>query len=224
MTEAYIIDTETTGFKDPVEVIELGALGLKDLGTLAIADEVNMRFRPSKPIELGALATHHIMDEELVDCPPSSELQLPDMVYAVGHNVDFDCRALGIIGEVKRIDTCCLAKLLAPRLSGYSQSALIYHFYRSQAREWLTGAHSAYTDVINCRRLLAALLPLAGVTTWEELWLLSERARVPREIDFGKYKGKKITEIPVDYCQWYLRQADVDEYMAKAMKARLGWE
>lgn len=222
--EAYIIDTETTGFQDPIEVIELGALGLTDPVTLTVADRINTRYRPAKPIELGALATHHILDEELVDCCPSSSLLLPLMVYAIGHNVDYDCRALGIVGEVKRIDTCCLAKYLVPGLTGYSQSALIYHFYRHQAREWLTGAHSAYTDVVNCHRLLAKLQELAGCQTWEELWRLSEQARIPKTIGFGKHKGKKIEELDAGYCQWYLKQNDIDQYMAKAMKMRLGWE
>src|SRR6218665_2225992 len=46
---------------------------------------------PKKPIELGALATHHILDEELADCPPASGFSLPPGTeYLIGHDVDYD--------------------------------------------------------------------------------------------------------------------------------------
>lgn len=70
------------------------------------------RYNPGKPITFGALATHHIMDEELVDCTPVASFTLPGhMDYMIGHNVDFDWEVNGR-PEVKRICTLALARKL----------------------------------------------------------------------------------------------------------------
>jgi exodeoxyribonuclease X len=35
---------------------------------------------------------------------------------------------------------------------------------------------------------------------------------------FGKHKGEPISEMPVDYRQWLLRQPNVDPYLAQALR------
>lgn len=65
------------------------------------------RYNLGKPITYGALATHHIMDEELVGCPPAASFNILGRVdYIIGHNVDFDREVIGK-PEVKLI--CTLA-------------------------------------------------------------------------------------------------------------------
>lgn len=72
------------------------------------------RYNPGKPITFGALATHHIMDEELVDCPLASSFTLPGHVdYIIGRNVDFDWEVIGK-PEIKHICTLALAHKLWP--------------------------------------------------------------------------------------------------------------
>ncbi|MEX5322908.1 3'-5' exonuclease, partial [Pseudomonas shirazica] len=61
---AYIFDSETTGLNNP-ELVEAAWLQLG--AGLAVTGEFLQRYKPSKPIELGALATSHILDEELAD-------------------------------------------------------------------------------------------------------------------------------------------------------------
>ena len=92
----YLIDTETTGLKDP-QVIQLAWMRLAFDGVYILVDGTFNRFyRPSKEIELGALCTHHISLMDLVDCDPSDTAKLPtDAEYIIGHNVDFDWKALG---------------------------------------------------------------------------------------------------------------------------------
>lgn len=85
---AYIFDSETTGLNNP-ELVEAAWLQLG--AVLAVTGEFLQRYKPSKPIELGALATSHILDEELVECPPHDSFKLPeDATYLIGHNVDYD--------------------------------------------------------------------------------------------------------------------------------------
>lgn len=111
--QAIIIDTETTGIDEP-EPVEIAYVAI-DIYALVIAGGSWCgRFKPSKPISLGAMATHHILDEELTDAPPASSFQLPEGVeYIIGHNVDYDWRAIGE-PPVKRIDTCSMCRHLWP--------------------------------------------------------------------------------------------------------------
>ena len=219
---AIIFDSETTGLKDP-QMVEGAYLKLADIQTLEVVEEFLQRYKADKPIELGALATSHIYDEELVDCPPHTDFALPfGTQYIIGHNVDYDW---GVIGQpdVKRICTQALSRSLWPDADSHSQSAMIYLHYRDQARGLLQNAHAALDDVHNCRRLLVKILEElaarngAAVFSFEDLWMISEEARIPTVIRFGKHNGSKIADIPADYKKWLLGQADVDPYLRKAL-------
>ena len=90
MSKTIIFDTEATDIKEPV-LIEAAWVELKSIAPFTVTNPFQQRYNPGKPISLGALATHHIMDEELVDCPPAASFILPgDVDYVIGHNVDFD--------------------------------------------------------------------------------------------------------------------------------------
>lgn len=217
---AIIFDTETTGINEP-QVIEAAFLVVGSPFALPILSEYCQRFKPSKRIELGALATHHILDEELANCPASSEFFLPDDTqYLIGHNVDYDWK---VIGEppVKRICTLAMCRHLFPDADSHSQSAMIYMMRRSAARDRLKNAHAALDDVKNCRTILDVCLDKMGATketTWEDVWCFSEKARIPTVMTFGKHKGMAIKDIPSDYKAWLLRQPDVDPYLVKALR------
>lgn len=214
-----IFDTETTGTSDP-QIIEAAWLRLDSPMTLNVTEQFEQRYRPSQRITLGALAVHHIYDEELVDCPPHTDFKLPsDVHYIIGHNVDYDWKVAGQ-PNVKRICTLALSRSLYPEADSHSQSAMIYLIDRPNARNLLKAAHSALADVQNCRSLLANLIRLAGpVADWEALWQLSEQARIPKIMTFGKHKGMPIADVPADYKAWLLRQPDVDLYLQAALKA-----
>lgn len=97
---ACIFDSETTGLNDP-QLVEAAYLQLADIPGLPVAIEFLQRYKPGKPIELGALATSHILDEELVDCLDHTEFQLPaEIEYLIGHNVDYDWGVIGRISSV----------------------------------------------------------------------------------------------------------------------------
>ena len=221
MHKAIIFDTETTGLVNP-DIIEAAWIEISSPKNTIIVEEFTRRYKPSKIIELGALATHHILDEELADCEPSSEFRLPvSCEYIIGHNIDFDWNAIGN-PEVKRICTKALSRWLLPLLDSHSQSSLIYYFHRDRARSLLRNAHSALADVNNCRLVLISLLYLITqqniiIESWDDLWKLSEEARVPTIMSFGKHKGESISSIPSDYKRWLSNQTDVDPYLKLAL-------
>lgn len=219
---AYIFDSETTGLNAP-QLVEAAWLKIDSTDEMRITDQFLARYKPSKPIELGALATSHILDEELVDCPSHETFSLPhDTVFLIGHNVDYDWNVIGQ-PDVKRICTQALSRMLWPSADSHSQSAMIYLHYRSVAPALLRNAHAALDDVKNCHRLLKKIVRVLSqklgrpVEGWEELWIISEDARIPTHIGFGKHKGMAITDLPSDYKRWLLNQADIDPFVRKAL-------
>ena len=185
---AIVFDTETTGLDEP-EIIESAWMGAKfraedensDTLELTYGIPVVKRFKPSKRISMGAMCTHHIMDEDLRNEPPSSSFALSQSVqYMIGHNVDFDWKAAGSPEHIQRIDTLSLARRYFPDCDSHKLGALTYYINRNEAREELQSAHSAETDILLTGALLVAILTKTNVQVqdFETLWKLSEEARV----------------------------------------------
>lgn len=220
---AYIFDSETTGLIAP-HLVEAAWLKIGAVSGLPITEQFLQRYKPAKPIELGALSVSHILDEELADCSPHDSFSMPsDTQYIIGHNVDYDWRVIGE-PDVKRICTKALSSMLWPLADSHTQSAMIYLHFRDQAAGLLRNAHAALDDVKNCRKLLGVIIDTlaakrgSAIEDWEELWLISEEARIPTVISFGKHKGMAIADLPSDYRSWLLKQNDLDPFVLKALK------
>ncbi len=215
-----IFDTETTGHAEPV-LIEAAGLFIQDVRTLSVLGNFEQRYNPGKPIETGAMATHHILDEDLVECPPADTFRLPEGVdYLVGHKIDYDWEVIGKPG-VKRICTLAMARKVWPDADSFSQSALMYRLAkdRNRVRDALKEAHSALADVKFCRFILKKILDEKPMDSWDALWTFSEACRIPDVMPFGKHKGVAIKELPRDYVGWALKNlTDMDPYLRKAME------
>lgn len=224
----FILDTETTGREEPVTLIEAAWRKVEDIQTLRATEAFCQRYNPGKPIETGAMAVHHILDEDLKDCPAPDTFKLPDGVeYLVGHNIDYDWAVIGK-PAVKRICTLAIAKKLWPDADSHSLSALMYRLAtdRPRVRDALKSAHSAESDVRFCAILLKKEISVLrstapdSVDSWESLWAYSEVARIPDVMPFGKHRGVPIKELPKDYVRWALGNlTDMDEYLRKALES-----
>jgi len=221
--KAVVFDTETTGLVDP-EIVEVAYIPLGDIKFEVpemAGEPFNQRYKPTKPIETGAMATHHILNSDVVDCPPSDSFEFPDCEYVVGHNIDYDINVAWFEGreQPKRICTLAMSRLTYPDIS-HKQGSVLYHILGEPARGFLKDAHSALADVIVCRMLLDHFIQLHDLQTWEEVYAFSEDARIPRVMAFGKWKTTAIVDLPQDYVNWFLRQPDIDPYLEKALRNR----
>lgn len=221
---AYIIDTETTtSDRNRVEVIELASIEMPGIGLLSTIVDTK-RFKPAGQIDFGALAVHHILPEELDDCPPSSHAALPaDASYIIGHNIDFDWHALGS-PPVRRICTLAMARAVWPSLDSHKLGALVYKINGVTAgtTSYLRDAHSAGADCFYCNTVLNGILTARPeIQTIEQLWLFSEECRIPKVMTFGKYKDQPVEAVDRGWISWYKRQDDTDPYLLEAF-ARLG--
>jgi exodeoxyribonuclease X len=222
MTQAYITDTETTGLVEPIEILSLATASLElTADNYHVGQAQEEFFCPSKEIEWGAMATHGIVSEDLVGKRPSEVAVLPaDCTHIVGHNIDYDWKALGKPG-VKRICTLAMARAAWPKLDSHSLGACLYYLLgpKASTREALKGAHGAATDVGLAALLLPTLLEELGApTSIEALWRVSEDARIPKTMAFGKHRGKPIAQVDAGWVAWYRRQEDTDEYLLKAFR------
>lgn len=112
-----------------------------------------------------------------------------------------------------------MARKLIPE-GPHTLTALIYRLFedKQQAREWVKSAHNAQADVEMTLWLLRQLVKLKGdLRSWEELWQVSEAARILDVIPFGKHKDTPIKDLPADYVKWYRAQVEKDPYLITAM-------
>ena len=225
--QAIILDTETHTLNGlPIE-IAYAPIQIQDsklsLDREKIFDQLyNIG---DEKISFGSMAVHHILESDLIGQPNFSEFELPkDTTYIIGHNIDYDIRAIQQCGvdtsHIKAICTLALARLVWPNAEAHNISALIYMISKGseKAREMLKGAHRADADIILPAHILMHIIYQLKIQTIEELFQASEDARIPRSINFGKHRGSAISELPADYVQWLLRQEDLDPYLRKALE------
>jgi exodeoxyribonuclease X len=221
---AVLFDTETTNMlsKEPgaprPEVIELAWCEILEK-TFERADYIHCdRFKPEGEISLGALSTHNILASDLKHCPSSSEATIPEALYIIGHNVDFDWEIMGK-PQAKRICTLAMARRIWPDLDSHKLTALFYYIHgcNELTRDVVKNAHSALHDVAMTHQVLLHMTEKIGVKSLEDLYKFSEDARIPTHWTFGKHKGKKIQEADYGYVSWYRRQPEPDPYVLMAI-------
>ena len=225
--QAIILDTETHSLNGlPIEIayapIQIQA-GKLTLDKSQIFDQLYSI--GDEKISYGAMAVHHILEQDIVDQPHFDTFQLPsETVYIIGHNIDYDIRTIEKCGvdssKIKAICTLALARRAWPDAEAHNISALIYMISKGsqRARELLKGAHRADADIILTANILMHIIHRLNIQSIEELYAVSEDARIPRTITFGKHKGTAIAELPKDYIQWLMRQDELDPYLRKALE------
>ncbi|EPF72894.1 MULTISPECIES: putative quorum-sensing-regulated virulence factor [Acinetobacter] len=223
---AIILDTETHTLNGyPIEVayapIQLQQ-GKISLDKSQIFDQF---YQVDEPISYAAMAVHHILESDLLDQPHYSSFRLPEeTLYIIGHNIDYDIRAIQKCGvdtsHIKAICTLALARLVWPDVEAHNISALIYMISKGseKARDMIKKAHRADMDIILTANILMHIVHHLQIDSIEALYAASEDARIPRVMSFGKHRGTAIADLPNDYIQWLLRQDELDPYLRKALE------
>jgi exodeoxyribonuclease X len=218
---ALILDTETTGLKDP-EPVEIGFLALRELisypnGLLAEKHiEFCERFATNKAIEPDATKVHKIKDIDLIGKPHWRTFKIPDTAkYMIGHNIEFDARVLNY-PKLRFICTLKLSRLLWPDLPNHKLTTVIQQKFPGVAERLTANAHGALVDCKLCLLILhTAMQEFDGFDTWQNVWMQAgvepkkKDVKVPDIMPFGKYKGTRIADIPRDYLEWMLQNMEL---------------
>lgn len=197
---ALVIDTETDQGREPrpIQVATIDA---------ATGHEWMSYFNSGRPISPVVTRVHGITDADVAGLEPFEldKMSLGD--YLIGHNVRFDW---GVIGRpsVKLICTVRLARAAFPEWDRYSQSRCIEQLIgREQAAAMTAHAHDALGDARMCYLLYQACCERLEIapTDFAAAHRISNTAKPISRMPFGKYKGRLISEIPVDYVTWMIK-------------------
>lgn len=222
-----ILDTETHDMHGyPIEIAHVPC-GFNQLGIFQVVDDLlfDKFYSCPEPISFGAMAVHHIIESDLIGKPSYNTFRLPqDVSYLIGHNVDYDIKAIQKCDssiQVKGICTLALSRMVWPAAPAHNLSALYYMIAggTDQTRKELRNAHNAAADIMFTATILRELIKLTGIKDMQSLYLLSEKARIPTKMTFGKHSGMLIKDVPADYKTWLLKQSDLDPYLRKALEA-----
>ncbi|EOR05002.1 3'-5' exonuclease [Acinetobacter tandoii] len=187
------------------------------------------RYKPSEPISLGAMAVHHIVDEDLENCPSFNEFKFPVQInteYLIGHNIDYDIAAVNRAGTVtkgiKTICTLAMSRYLWPTLDAHNLSAMALHISpnRGMTAHELRFAHSALSDCKTTFSVLTAIVEETGISSFEELYEFSEQSRYPTHIFYGKYRGWAIKDMEDKELHEVLNKTD-DQYLRISLENEL---
>ncbi len=211
-TSWILLDTETTGFKPPVFVVELAAQRMRGWAP----DGPHFRRLLDHGIAIPPEAarvngyTREILERD--GEPPLAVYEefatyvgnRPLVAYNLSYDLDQVLRPewerLGI-DPIGLPGFCALRlaqRLLDPVPAGNHKLQTLRQYYRLPQR----GAHTALGDVETVVDLLQQILrPVAeerGLTDWEALRAFAEEPWFPSRIAFGKYKGRSFREAMAD--------------------------
>ena len=218
-----ILDTETHDLNGyPIEIAYAPCSFEQGVLVINQGEVFDEYFSCPEPIALGALATHHILETDIAEKPSFDTFKMPqDVQYLIGHNIDYDITAIQKCQPdftVKGICTLALCRMVWPELP-HTLSAMYYHVMDDLelARKHLRHAHNAKADIYFTGVILKTLVEQLGIKDMNSLFIMSETARIPKYITFGKHKGTAIKDLDSGYVSWLLKQPDLDPYLRKAL-------
>lgn len=220
MTRWIVIDTETTSAKTDAGVCEFAYAEIDENFNIII--EHTSLIDPEQPITPSASGVHGIIDEDVVDSPTLDEYMyvvhdapLAGDVVAIGHNVIFDLRYVGlhIPNLVGTICTLKLARRFLPNAENHKLQTLMHELKLPRR-----GSHRADADVFTTIHLLKNLSEVSGKSLPELLSAMGDFIKVS-VMPFGKHKGTTLEGLTKNYRDWLLNTADnLDPDLRKSLE------
>lgn len=223
------LDTETTGSGREDRLCQV-AFKTED------GKAVDELFNPGKPISIDAMVIHHITNEMVADkqkfkgSDTHKKLQImfadPDAVI-IAHNARFDVSMLNRedLHPQKSICTLKLSRYLDKegKIPQYSLQYLRYYLKLNVDAT----PHTALGDILVLEalfnRIYAKFKEESEGDPIEEMIQISNSPVMIARMPFGKHKGMKMGEVPLDYLEW-LSGTNLDEDLAYTVRYYLDIE
>ena len=199
------LDTKTTG-SGPVDRICQIAFKTEEGFT------VNELFNPGMPISIDAMTVHHITNEMIQDKPffhdsdawnQLRDLIVPNTNIMIAHNAAFDVGMLKKEGIEPKSVICTL------KLARYfDKDGVIPKYGLQYLRYYLklkvdAIPHAALGDILVLeaifKRIHTKAIAEFGDDAVVKMIEVSNKPVLNRRMPFGKHKGLKMEEVPVDY-------------------------
>lgn len=212
-----VIDFETTGLGSPPNtgVVEIGWSDVTaGDGPTRIDGPYNTLTNPGIPIEVGAMAVHHIQNEDIQNAHhPDEHLgtlhEAADFIVA--HNAAFEQKFY--VPPIPVICTMKVAYRLFPEAMQHTNQYLRYHFgFNKLDPDKCLPAHRAGPDTyVTARNLIKMLekaielkIPISEFVKWS-----AEPPVLPR-CPIGQHRGKPWSEVDNGFLNWMLRQPTME--------------
>lgn len=224
MTRIVVIDFETTGMQEDDRPVEIGWV-IVEGG--AIGDRGSMLCNPGRPINVEAMAIHHIT-EAMVAGERSVAEALSFVLGDVGngcdvlaaHNVAFDRKFAGPGGLAQPwLCTLKAARRVWPDAPSHSNQVLRYWLGLDLDPAACQPAHRAGADAFVTANILLRLMERASV---EDMIAWTDQPSLLARMPFGKHRGEPFARLPRDYLEWIARQADIDPDVKFTAEQALG--
>ena len=215
-TRYFALDTETTGVNDDDKVVELGWIELD--ADFNVLNQFETLLDPQRRIAPAASAVHGLVYEDVENSPTIEEYfseddptcygrKIDDPIVLIGHRIAFDHKFVKpyITNVVQELCTLRWARRLYPESDNHQLQTLVYALGLPRATE----AHRVMSDVWTAIHLCKHICERTGMT----LPQLAEASAAPMEVhtmSFGKHKGEKIQDIPMQYLRWMLDKLSLD--------------
>lgn len=210
MTKIVVIDFETTGMEDGDRPAEIGWAVVEGK---AVGERGAMLCDPGRPIDVEAMAVHHITDAMVAGAHPvgvALDLVLGGVAAGAvlaAHNVEFDRRFAGAHAVRPWLCTLKAARRVWPDAPSHANQVLRYWLGLDLDPADCEPAHRAGADAFVTAHILLRLLERASV---EDMIAWTAEPSLLVRMPFGKHRGQPFAEMPRDYLEWIVRQADID--------------
>lgn len=208
-----VIDFETTG-EDPAssDIIEVGWCDVMPDGTVCHA--WNMLVQPSRPIEVEAMAVHHLTDDDVANGHSTEEwhaaLLEDGPVAFVAHRSSFeasfwpDC-------PLPWICTYKAALRIWPDAPRHSNQVLRYWLGLDLDSHLAMPPHRAGPDAYVTAHIFSRMLGQEGVNRLRRLLAWTREPGLLPRCNFGTHRGAAWPDVPAGYLEWMLKQSDMNE-------------
>jgi exodeoxyribonuclease X len=212
-----IFDVETTGI-DPQEdrVVEIAAYDLHPTERTMTCVGAHL-CKPGRAIPAEASAIHHITDGDVENAYQfavvwAAHFLRPDILIYAAHNCAFEQSFIPTPKDVRWICTYKCALRAWPDAPKHTNQVLRYWrgvdgregFDREQASLAHRAAPDAYVTAWLLKELIAQIGDIEKLVQW------STEPTVYTRLTFGKHRGTKLADVPVDYLRWMLEQRGMD--------------
>ena len=228
-----LLDTETTGFKQPIYVVEIGAQRMRGWEPDGPPFQMLLNQNADIPSEASRVHgyTREILErdgeaaEDVYEAFKEYVDDLPLVAYNNRYDLDDvlmpEWERLGI-AQIGSEGFCALKlaqRLLDPVPAGNCKLQTLRQFYRLPER----GAHTAMGDVETVIDLLKSVLqPIAeerNLTSWQDICDFCDQDWYPSRLNFGKFKGYdfKDAETNSELKEWLIWLSNSKKERSKAM-------
>lgn len=228
MPRFRVIDFETTGFPPKAGIVEIGHTDITIGEKTTVEGPFATLHNPGMPIELGAMAVHHIQDKDVANAThPQTKLDNlhADADYMVAHNAAFEMKFY--VPPIPMLCTLKIAYRLYPDAPQHTNQVLRYYLgLNDLPEEKCMPAHRAGPDTYTTARVFLEMLkkisatkvPLDELVRWS-----AEPPHMPR-CPIGQHRGKPWAEVDSGFLNWMLKQptmeADLKFNARRALRER----